>query len=111
MNRAIVTASLFACAAMAVSTPAWAQATFPEGTDCSRISNTARRTDCTHQMNEARQNPTPGAQVPSNQGTGNAQAGSPNQPDSNPSSNDTRSGAADHDAGSGQSGGGAPANP
>jgi hypothetical protein len=48
--------------AAAVAGPAWAQATtYPEGTDCAAISNSASRTECMNQMNESRQNPTSGA--------------------------------------------------
>jgi hypothetical protein len=50
-----VAAGLLAAAA---ATPAWAQATtYPEGTDCSAIQNSASKTDCMNQMDESRRNP------------------------------------------------------
>jgi cytoskeletal protein RodZ len=68
MKRTVLTTSLVGSAAaglLAITTPAWAQATtYPEGTDCSAIQNSANRTDCLNQMNESRQNPTPTAPSP-----------------------------------------------
>lgn len=53
-----VAAGLLAAAA---ATPAWAQATtYPEGTDCSAIQNSASKMECMNQLNESRQNPDPG---------------------------------------------------
>jgi len=47
--------------AAATATPAWSQATtYPEGTDCAAIENSASRTECMSQMNESRQNPEQG---------------------------------------------------
>lgn len=63
MKRPFLTASLVGSAAaglLAITTPAWAQATtYPQGTDCSAIQNSASRTDCLNQMNESRQNTDP----------------------------------------------------
>jgi len=62
-----VAAGLLAAAA---SSPAWAQAaTYPEGTDCSALQNSASKTECMNQMDESRQNPVSGNPEPS---TGNA---------------------------------------
>jgi hypothetical protein len=76
MKRTTLTASLVGSAAAglmaaAIATPAWAQATtFPEGTDCSAIQNSASRTDCMSQMNESRQNQNSGtATQPGSPGT------------------------------------------
>jgi hypothetical protein len=70
-----VAAGLFAAA---MATPAFAQATtYPEGTDCSAISNSANRTECMNQQNEARQAPDTGNVAPSADGTGNGQPGVP----------------------------------
>jgi hypothetical protein len=64
--------------AAAVSSPAWAQATtYPEGTDCAAIQDSAARMDCTHQMNESRQLPDNGQVAPDPDGTGNIQPGAP----------------------------------
>ena len=64
--------------ATAIAAPAWAQATtYPAGTDCSALSNAASRAECINQMNESRQLPDNGQVVPSPDGTGNAQPGSP----------------------------------
>jgi hypothetical protein len=66
MKRTKLTASLVGSAAagllaVAAASPAWAQATtYPEGTDCSAIQNSANRTDCMSQQNESRQNMEPG---------------------------------------------------
>jgi len=55
-----VAAGLLAASAAA---PAWAQATtYPEGTDCAAIGNSASRTECMNQMDESRQNPISGNQ-------------------------------------------------
>jgi len=87
MKRTTLTASLVGSAAAgliaaAVASPAWAQATtYPEGTDCSAISNSASRTECMNQQNESRQNPAPGSIAPDPDGSGNVQPGDPNAPD------------------------------
>jgi hypothetical protein len=87
MKRTTLNASLIGSAAAgliaaAVATPVWAQATtYPEGTDCSAISNSASRTECTHQMNESRQTRAPGSVVADPDGSGNVQPGEPNAPD------------------------------
>jgi hypothetical protein len=87
MKRTTLTASLVGSAAAgliaaAVASPAWAQATtYPEGTDCSAISNSASRTECMNQQNESRQNPVPGSIAPDPDGSGNVQPGDPNAPD------------------------------
>src|SRR3954471_16468005 len=87
--------------AVAVAIPALAQATFPDGTDCSAISNAARRTACVHQMNEARQSSAAGAVVPNDAGTGNIQPARPNASSATPNPDDARSGAAGKDTTSG----------
>ena len=99
MKRTTLTASLVGSAAAglmaaAIATPAWAQATtFPEGTDCSAIQNSASRTECINQLNESRQNPAPGSVAPDPDGTGNVQPGAPNAPDNRANSpNDTTPG-------------------
>lgn len=57
-----VAAGLLAAAA---ATPAFAQATtYPEGTDCSAIQNSASKTECMNQMDESRQNPVSGNPEP-----------------------------------------------
>ena len=65
MKRTNLTATLLGSAAaglIALATPALAQSTtYPAGTDCSALENSANRTDCMHQMNESRQNQTPSA--------------------------------------------------
>jgi hypothetical protein len=87
MNRTTLTASLVGSAAAgliaaAIATPAWAQATtYPEGTDCGAISDSASRQDCMNQLNETRQNPAPGSVAPDPDGTGNIQPGAPDAPD------------------------------
>jgi hypothetical protein len=76
MKRTTFTASLVGSAAAgliaaAIATPAFAQATtYPEGTDCSAIQNSQNRQDCMTQMNESRQNTTPGQELPQTPGTG-----------------------------------------
>jgi hypothetical protein len=74
-----VAAGLLAASAAA---PAWAQATtYPEGTDCAAIGNSASRTECMNQMDESRQNPISGNQgdAPAATGTGtNVAPGSTN---------------------------------
>lgn len=82
MKRTILTASAAAgLIAAAMATPAWAQATtYPEGTDCSAISDSASRQECMTQLNESRQVPAPGQVVPDPDGTGNIQPGSPSEP-------------------------------
>jgi hypothetical protein len=98
MKRTTLTASLGGSAAAAliaaaIATPAWAQATtYPEGTDCSAISNSASRTECMNQMNESRQNPATGSVVPDSNGSGNIQPGAPNAPDNTPQSPQTNTG-------------------
>ena len=85
MKRTTLTASLLGAGMIAASmaTPAFAQATtYPDGTDCSAISNSASRTECMSQMNESRQNQTPGSVTPGP--NGNTQQGSPNTPDASP---------------------------
>jgi hypothetical protein len=90
MKRTTLTASLLGSAAAgliatAIAAPAWAQATtYPEGTDCSAISNSTNRTECMNQMNESRQNAAPGSVTPSPDGSGNIQQGAPNAPDNRP---------------------------
>jgi hypothetical protein len=50
---------------LAASAPAWAQAnSYPPGTDCAAIQNSVSRKDCMSQMNEQRQNGTPGSVAP-----------------------------------------------
>jgi hypothetical protein len=77
MKRTTLTASLAGSAAAgllaaALATPAFAQATtYPDGTDCSAIQNSANRTDCMSQQNESRQNATPGS------GSGEVTPGAP----------------------------------
>jgi hypothetical protein len=75
MKRTTILGSVAAgLLAAAASTPAWAQAaTYPEGTDCSAIQNSASKTECMNQMDESRQNPVSGNPEPS---TGNAAPGS-----------------------------------
>jgi hypothetical protein len=87
MKRTTLTASVAAgLMAAAIASPAWAQATtYPEGTDCSAISNAANQAECLNQMNESRQNPVPGSVAPDPNGTGNIQPGRPNAPDSSAS--------------------------
>jgi len=81
MKRTTLTASLVGSAAAgliaaAIATPAWAQATtYPEGTDCSAIQNSASRMDCTQQLNESRQNPATGETTPDTGTVGNAPQG------------------------------------
>ncbi|WP_395022178.1 hypothetical protein [Dongia sp.] len=104
-----VAAGLLAAAA---SSPAWAQATtYPEGTDCSAISDSASRMDCTHQMNESRQLPDTGNVVPDPDGTGNAQPGSPDSAAPagtvNPAGNPATNTPGGSDAGGGGNGTGA----
>lgn len=79
MKRTTLAASLAGgMMAAAAASPAWAQQkTYPEGTDCSAIQDSASRMDCTQQMNESRQLPDTGKVVPDPDGTGNAQPGSP----------------------------------
>lgn len=70
--------------AAAIAAPAMAQSTtYPAGTDCSAIQDSANRTDCMHQMNESRQNPAPGSVVdPGNPNPQpGTQPGAPNAPD------------------------------
>jgi hypothetical protein len=84
MKRTTLTASLLGAGLLAASiaTPAFAQATtYPEGTDCSAISNSASRTECMNQMNESRQNAAPGSVTADPDGSGNVQPGAPNAPD------------------------------
>ncbi|MDQ7246073.1 hypothetical protein [Dongia sedimenti] len=84
MKRTTLTASLLGAGLIAASlaSPAWAQATtYPDGTDCSAISNSASRTECMSQMNESRQNQAPGSVTPDPDGSGNVQPGAPNAPD------------------------------
>jgi hypothetical protein len=86
MKRTTLTASLAGSAAagllaVAMAIPAFAQATtYPEGTDCSAISNSASRAECLSQQNESRQLPDNGNVAPSPNGTGNIQPGAPNTP-------------------------------
>jgi hypothetical protein len=83
MKRTTLTASLVGSAAaglmaVAVATPAWSQATtYPEGTDCSAISNSASRMECMNQLNESRQAPDTGEVAPAPDGAGNIQPGVP----------------------------------
>jgi hypothetical protein len=93
MTRTTLTVSLVGSAAagliaVAIASPAWAQATtYPQGTNCSVIQNSADRTDCMNQMNESRQNQIPGTAVqPQVPGTavqptpGGAPSANPNAP-------------------------------
>jgi hypothetical protein len=65
-----VAAGLLAAAA---ATPAWAQAaTYPEGTDCSAIQNSASRMDCMSQMDNSRKNPISGNPNPTTNPTPSA---------------------------------------
>ncbi len=79
-----VAAGLMAAAA---ATPAWSQATtYPEGTDCAAIENSASRTECMSQMNESRQNPEAGDAATgdvSPDANPNAAPGSADQPQGN----------------------------
>lgn len=69
MKRTIITNAFVGSAAAgmivaAVAAPAFAQQkTYPAGTDCSSLSTSADRTACTTQMNESRQNMTPGSET------------------------------------------------
>ena len=87
MNRTTLTASLVGSVAagliaVSVATPAFAQATtYPDGTDCSAISNSASRTECMTQQNESREVPAPGSVAPDPDGNGQIQPGAPNAPD------------------------------
>jgi hypothetical protein len=98
MKRTTLAASLVGSAtagliAAATATPAWSQATtFPDGTDCGSISDSASREECMTQLNESRQVPATGQVVPDPDGTGNIQPGSPADldaasPDSSPTGN------------------------
>ncbi|GAB2176825.1 hypothetical protein [Dongia sp. agr-C8] len=56
--------------AAAIASPAWAQAaTYPKGTDCSAVQNSASRTECMNQMEESRQNPNSGQSTDPSTGT------------------------------------------
>jgi hypothetical protein len=78
MKRTTLTASLVGSAAAgliaaAIATPAWAQATtYPEGTDCSAIQNSASKQDCMQQLNESRQVPAPGTTTTTDPGAVNS---------------------------------------
>ena len=95
MKRTTLTAAAAAgLMTAAIATPAWSQATtYPEGTDCSAISDSASRTECMNQLNESRQVPAPGSVVPDPDGTGNIQPGAPNAPDNNAVAPTTKPGA------------------
>jgi hypothetical protein len=94
MKRTTLTAAAAAgLMTAALATPAWSQATtYPDGTDCSAISDSASQTECMQQMNESRQNPAPGSVVPDADGTGNIQPGAPDAPDNNANAPTTNSG-------------------
>jgi hypothetical protein len=72
---------------LAAGSAAWAQAaTYPQGTDCSTIQNSANRMDCTKQMNEQQQNSNQGVVTPSPSATDNGTDNSdvnPNDPATN----------------------------
>jgi hypothetical protein len=83
MKRTTLTASLVGSAAAgliaaAVATPALAQSTtYPAGTDCSAIQDSANRTECMHQMNESRQNSDPGGSAAPTNNTPGVTPGTP----------------------------------
>jgi len=113
MKRTTLTASLVGSAAAgliaaAIASPAWAQATtYPEGTDCSAIQNSANRTDCMNQMNESRQKQDPGTNVQTPDG--NIQSGNPDQLDNlqpNPNAPNGQNGTSNAPAGTGGTTGG-----
>jgi hypothetical protein len=91
MKRTTLTASLVGSAAAgliaaAIATPAWAQATtYPEGTDCSAIQNSTNRQDCMNQLNESRQQTTPG--VTEGAPNSDIQPTNPDQPSAAPAGN------------------------
>jgi hypothetical protein len=116
MKRTIMTSSFIGSAAAgliaaAIATPAFAQqTTYPAGTDCTKLSTASDRTACTHQMNESRQNPTPGDAT--DQPNTNVQPGSNNAtpnaaPNGAGAGNGTGTGTTGGAGGTGGTGGGA----
>jgi hypothetical protein len=90
-TTSLVGSAVAAMIAAAAATPAFAQATtYPAGTDCSAISNSASRMECTSQQKESRRAPDTGNVAPSPNGTGTAQPGAPSStPNAAPSPSGT----------------------